>query len=288
MQFRTPVTVQRAPFSIEPCERMLFVGSCFADNIGRRFVDDKFRATVNPYGVMYNPASVLHTVERFLADARQNGGAAADVPETAVFTLGTNHVYILNETGEIVDNCRKRPQRLFTERELSVGECEDYLSQAVEALRSVNPSVRVVVTVSPIRYAKYGFHESQLSKATLLLAADSLVKKYGGACCDAACAGPTVVYFPAYEIVNDELRDYRFYREDMLHPSDQAVSYIWERFAEAFFSDRTRRFLEEWRPIKAALAHRPFNPDSAEYRDFMLRTRQKAADLQRKYPQLEL
>lgn len=267
---------------------MLFVGSCFADNIGRRFVDDKFRATVNPYGVMYNPASVLHTVNRFLADARQNGGAAADAPETAVFTLGTNHVYILNETGEIVDNCRKRPQRLFTERELSVGECEDFLSQAVEALRRVNPAVRIVVTVSPIRYAKYGFHGSQLSKATLLLAADRLVKRYGSAGGNAADACPAVVYFPAYEIVNDELRDYRFYREDMLHPSDQAVAYIWERFAEAFFSERTRRFLEEWGPIKAAFAHRPFNPDSAEYRDFMARTRQKADELKRKYPLLEL
>lgn len=267
MEFRTKVSVGRAPFSIRPCCRMLFVGSCFADSMGRRFADDRFRAVVNPFGVMYNPASVLHTVERY----------EGEPPEVAVLTLGTNHVYILKETGEIVDNCRKRPQRLFREELLTVDVCLGYLSRAVETLLSRNPDVRVVVTVSPIRYAKYGFHGSALSKAVLLLAADRLVAAY-----------PDVVeYFPAYEIVNDELRDYRFYAEDMLHPSQQAVAYIWERFAEAFFSEDTRRFLEEWRPIKEALAHRPFRPDSDEYKEFIAATMRKAELLARKYPDME-
>lgn len=267
MEFRTKVSVGRAPFSIRPCCRMLFVGSCFADSMGRRFADDRFRAVVNPFGVMYNPASVLHTVERY----------EGEPPEVAVLTLGTNHVYILKETGEIVDNCRKRPQRLFREEQLTVDGCLGYLSRAVETLLSRNPDVRVVVTVSPIRYAKYGFHGSALSKAVLLLAADRLVADY-----------PDVVeYFPAYEIVNDELRDYRFYAEDMLHPSQQAVAYIWERFAEAFFSEDTRRFLEEWRPIKEALAHRPFRPDSDEYKEFIAATMRKAELLARKYPDME-
>lgn len=267
MEFRTKVSVGRAPFSIRPCCRMLFVGSCFADSMGRRFADDRFRAVVNPFGVMYNPASVLHTVERY----------EGEPPEVAVLTLGTNHVYILKETGEIVDNCRKRPQRLFREELLTVDVCLDYLSRAVETLLSRNPDVRVVVTVSPIRYAKYGFHGSALSKAVLLLAADRLASMY-----------PDVVeYFPAYEIVNDELRDYRFYAEDMLHPSQQAVAYIWERFAEAFFSEDTWRFLEEWRPIKEALAHRPFRPDSDEYKEFLAATMRKAELLARKYPDME-
>lgn len=267
MEFRTKVSVGRAPFSIRPCCRMLFVGSCFADSMGRRFADDRFRAVVNPFGVMYNPASVLHTVERY----------EGEPPEVAVLTLGTNHVYILKETGEIVDNCRKRPQRLFREELLTVDVCLDYLSRAVDTLLSRNPDVRVVVTVSPIRYAKYGFHGSALSKAVLLLAADRLAADY-----------PDVVeYFPAYEIVNDELRDYRFYAEDMLHPSQQAVAYIWERFAEAFFSEDTWRFLEEWRPIKEALAHRPFRPDSGEYKEFLAATMRKAELLARKYPDME-
>lgn len=268
MEFRTPVNITLAPFAIEPRERMLFVGSCFADNIGRRFVEDKFRATVNPYGVMYNPASIMHTVKRWTGEL----GTTDEAPQTAVFTLGTNHVYVLNETGEIVDNCRKRPQRLFTERELSVDECADYLREAIATLQKINPSVRIIITVSPIRYAKYGFHGSQLSKATLLLAADKLTKEMDN-----------VVYFPAYEIVNDELRDYRFYREDMLHPTDQAVEYIWQRFGETFFSKRTVKFLDEWRPIKAALAHRPFNPEAEEYKKFLEKAKEGERELMERY-----
>lgn len=274
MQFSTPVNIPLAGFSIEPCERMLFVGSCFADNIGQRFVADKFRAVVNPDGVMYNPASILHTVDRYVDRLEAED---AEAPSTAVFTLGTNHVYILNETGEIVDNCRKRPQRLFTERELTVDECAEYLCRAIGRLRSVNPDMRVVLTVSPIRYAKYGFHGSQLSKAVLLLAADKVVR-----------GQDMVEYFPAYEIVNDELRDYRFYREDMLHPSDQAVEYIWQRFGDTYFSEHTRSFLEEWRPVKAALGHRPFNADSEEHKEFLRKTMAKADALKAKYKGFEM
>lgn len=273
MEFRTPVNITLAPFAIEPRERMLFVGSCFADNIGRRFVDDKFRATVNPYGVMYNPASIMHTVKRWTGEL----GATDEAPQTAVFTLGTNHVYILNETGEIVDNCRKRPQRLFTERELSVDECADYLREAIATLQKINPSVRIIITVSPIRYAKYGFHGSQLSKATLLLAADKLTKEMDN-----------VVYFPAYEIVNDELRDYRFYREDMLHPTDQTVEYIWQRLQETYLSNAAKDFIESWRPLKEAIRHRPFNPEGAEYIAFANKTKENIAKLRLQYPLLPL
>ena len=283
MFFRTEVLIPNPSFSIRPLQRMLFVGSCFADNIGRRFEEGKFRAVVNPYGVMYNPVSILHTVGRYvdenrdsLAAARPEGESGMEVPLVAVFTLGTNHVYRLKETGEIVDNCQKRPQRLFQEEELTIDLCRDALAEAVDKLRGIVPGVQVIITVSPIRYAKYGFHGSQLSKATLLLAADRLCREYG--CCS---------YFPAYEIVNDELRDYRFYKEDMLHPSDQAVAYIWERFSAAYFSKETNAFLEKWRPIKAALNHRPFNPDSEEHQIFMQRTQEKIEELKRQYPELE-
>lgn len=274
MEFRTPVTIDKSPFAIAPCERMLFVGSCFADNIGSRFVDDKFRATVNPYGVMYNPASILHTVERYLA------AATAEVARTAVFTLGTNRVYILNETGEIVDNCQKRPQRLFDERELSVDECADYLQQAVDLLKKASvksgqsgEDLKVVITVSPIRYAKYGFHGSRLSKATLLLAADRLVRQNPG----------IVSYFPAYELMNDELRDYRFYEEDMLHPSSQAVEFIWQRFRAAYFGRAAEQFLEDWRPIREAHGHKPFHPDSEAHQRFLAKTEEMERRFNEKY-----
>ena len=262
MEFRTIVDIEKPGFEIDPCEEMLFVGSCFADNIGARFKEEKFRAVVNPFGVMYNPASILHTIERLDGKFK-----------TAFLTLGTNHIYRLNETGEIVDNCQKRPQSLFTEEELTVDECADYLQKAIDILRQHNPEIHVVLTVSPIRYRKYGYHGSQLSKATLLLA----TRQVAGAS-----------YFPAYEIVNDELRDYRFYAEDMLHPSPQTVDYIWERLSEVYFSEETKAFLKEWQPLKAALNHKPFNPDSEEYRTFIDKTMLKIAELQKKYPNFAL
>ena len=261
MDFRTVVEVPSPGFQIDACESLLFVGSCFADAI---------RAVVNPYGVMYNPASVLHTVQRLVADA-----ADLRSVKVAFLTLGTNHVYRLKETGEIVDNCQKRPQALFQEEELSVDACADYLQQTVDLLRAQNPDMHIVLTVSPIRYRKYGYHGSQLSKATLLLATKKV---------DAD-------YFPAYEIVNDELRDYRFYSDDMLHPfysddmlhpSDQAVAYIWERLSAVYLSEDAKLFLKEWGPLKAVLNHKPFHPESEEYQALIDKTMLKVAALQKK------
>ena len=283
MVFRTVVNIPDPGFRIEPCEEMLFVGSCFADSIGQRFVEERFRATVNPYGTMYNPASVLHTVERWLPLRLEGGGGR--LPRIVFLTLGTNHVYRLKETGEIVDNCQKRPASLFQEEQLTVDECADYLLRIVDVLRSHRPDVQVVFTVSPIRYRKYGYHESQLSKATLLLATEQVCSRlYGLSQTDRVCPCQPVAYFPAYEIVLDELRDYRFYKDDMLHPSPQAVEYIWQQLVEHYFSSAAKEFLREWAPLKAALGHRPFDPDSESYHDFMDKTMLKVAELQKKYP----
>ena len=281
MEFRTIVDVPKPDFEIGVGEEILFVGSCFADSIGKRFQEEKFHATVNPFGVMYNPASILHTIEK-LSTVRSamllgsSKNCQLSTLKTAFLTLGTNHVYRLKETGEIVDNCQKRPASLFTEEELTVDECADYLQQAIKILRDKNPEVRVVLTVSPIRYRKYGYHGSQLSKATLLLAIDKMV--------NGQCSMVNVCYFPAYEIVNDELRDYRFYAEDMLHPSAQAVEYIWQRLSEVYLSDEAKAFLTEWAPLKAALNHRPFDAESEDYKAFMHKTMLKVDELQKKYP----
>lgn len=274
MQWNTPVIIDKPDFLIQPCEEILFVGSCFADNMARRMTEDKFRVTVNPFGTMYNPASVLHTIERLQT-----------VPRVAFITLGTNHVYILKETGEIVDNCQKRPARLFDERELSVDECADYLRRCVDVLRQRRPDVHVVFTVSPIRYAKYGFHGSQLSKATLLLAIQIILSSDTPQISN--LKPQSFGYFPAYEIVLDELRDYRFYAPDMIHPSEQALDYIYQRLADSFFSDDTKQFLSEWQPVKEALNHRPFHPESVEYQTFMKKTHERLEALKEKYPGLE-
>ena len=160
-----------------------------------------------------------------------------------------------------------------------------YLQKAIDLLKqrglkdetsedeAFDTGLKVIITVSPIRYAKYGYHGSQLSKATLQLAADRLVK-----------ANPDVLsYFPAYEIMNDELRDYRFYKEDMLHPSDQAVEYIWEKFRETYFGKAAEQFLEDWRPIREALGHKPFNPDSEEHLKFIAKTEERKKWFEKKY-----
>lgn len=275
MEFRTKVDIEEPSWRVDIADRLLFVGSCFADNIGKRFAEEQFAATINPYGVMYNPVSVLHTVERMAEK-----GESYDV---AFLTFGTNHIYILKETGEVVDNCQKRPQRLFDEQQLSVEECAGYMQQTIEVLRRMNPAVRVVLTVSPIRYAKYGYHGSQLSKATLLLATEEVcgrAAKYEET--NAAKYGGTY-YFPSYEVVVDELRDYRFYNEDMLHPSQQAVEYLWERIGESLLTERTLQYLEEYRPIKQALNHRPFNAESEEYKAFRQQTIEKLQHLNNKY-----
>ena len=275
MEFRTIVDIPKPNFQIEPLEEMLFVGSCFADSIGQRFVEEQFRATVNPYGVMYNPASVLHTVERWLP--LQLEGDGGRLPRITFITLGTNHVYRLKETGEIVDNCQKRPATLFQEEQLTVDECADYLRRTVNLLCSHRPDAQVVFTVSPIRYRKYGYHESQLSKATLLLAVNKVIAHHHP---------PSTIhqtYFPAYEIMMDELRDYRFYREDMLHPTPQAVEYIWQQLVDHYFSPRAQQFLQEWAPLKAALNHRPFNPDSDAYHQFLADTNAKVDALLTRY-----
>ena len=283
------------------------MGSCFATEIGRRFQEEKFRAVINPYGVMYNPASILHTIQRLSegvpSDLQSDGNEYKDLQSaiTVFLTLGTNHVYRLKETGEIVDNCEKRPQSLFTEEELSVEACADYLQQAITLLREKNPEVRIVLTVSPIRYRKYGYHASQLSKATLLLAADIVcngqtrtdtdsINRMGGQTCQKSPNSPfqSVAYFPAYEIVNDELRDYRFYKPDMLHPSDQTVEYIWQRLSETYLSDEAKAFIQEWAPLKAALNHKPFDAESEEYKAFMHKTMLKVEALKKKYPTFAL
>jgi len=281
MDFRTIVDIPTLGFQIEPCDEILFVGSCFADSIGQRFREEGFPVTVNPYGTMYNPASVLHTAERY-----------EGTPRVVFITLGTNHVYRLKETGEIVDNCQKRPQSLFQEEELSIEACCNLLSQAIGRFRQRNPEVHVVLTVSPIRYRKYGYHESQLSKATLLLAVDKLASRVSRPNEPNHSSHPghphIATYFPSYEILMDELRDYRFYAPDMLHPSQQAVEYIWERLVDACFSPAAKEYLNEWRPLKQALSHRPFDPDAEAYHIFLQQTQRRLQAFQQKYPAFKM
>lgn len=211
-----------------------------------------------------------------LENVRREEAARFRSLKVLFLTLGTNRYYRLNENGRVVANCHKQPGARFTEEQLDVEGAKEVLGEALGALWQVNPSLQIVFTVSPYRYAKYGFHGSRLGKAVLLLAVDGICRAHEGRC----------FYFPAYEIVLDELRDYRFYAADMLHPSEVAVGYIWERFSEVCFPVETRSFMAEWEAVAKALSHRPLHPESAAYRDFLRQTMLKMERLTEKYPKL--
>ena len=314
MDFRTTVEFEMSGLSVRPEDRISLLGSCFAVHVGSRMAGAGLDVHVNPFGVLYNPASISEMCRAmamgmdfaddcffsdgnlwhsWLNDSMFSAGSREEcrarlreacriegerlrVLDYLFLTLGTNRYYVLNATGRTVGNCHKQPARCFTECQMGVDEVVEEMGRTLEQLWQVNPGLKVIFTVSPYRYAKYGFHGSQLGKAVLLLAVDGLCRRFEGRC----------LYFPAYEIVLDELRDYRFYAEDMLHPSEVAVNYVWERFSQSCLSPQALALMTEWQGLAKALSHRPRRPDSTEYRDFLRQTVLKMERLMEKYPNL--
>lgn len=192
-----------------------------------------------------------------------------------IFTWGTARVYEWKETGEIVGNCHKLPDRLFTRRLLGVEEVVSVFGSLLKKIHLINPDAQFLFTVSPIRHAKDGMHGNQLNKAVLLLAIEKLCREI-----------PSCHYFPSYEIMLDELRDYRFYADDMLHPTLLAVNYIWECFCSSFFTADTLRIMKDWQEIRKALEHRPFDAKS-DY-TFLSQIMLKIERLKEKFPYLDV
>ena len=284
IKLQTPVEIQESSIKIGFGDGILLLGSCFSDNIGNIMKDMGFNVMVNPFGTLYNPVSVCNSIRRldsavpfsedeciqmgagselfcsfshhtaaarstkeeFINDANASLSEASEFfkkASTVIITLGTAWTFRVNVTGEIVSNCLKRDAKEFTRECLSMKMCEVLLNSLVEKY----PSKRFIFTVSPIRHMKDGAHGNQLSKSTLLLSEDSVIRKHPDQCC----------YFPAYEIMMDELRSYRFYAEDMVHPSAQAVNYIWERFCEFALAKDDFPQLERNRKSFLQSRHRP-------------------------------
>lgn len=308
--FRTKVEVPKWENPISVTDRVVFLGSCFAQYMGERFQSFGLPAVCNPLGVLYNPESIrlqvhaaLHTGETEIPVFRAGGdwrswwagtlisgkderecrtvmegalqmlGLSLASADWLFLTLGTSVCYRLQANGEVVANCHKEPHNRFREDWLSLQACTDALSALTEDLLLENPNLRIVLTVSPFRYAKYGFHGNQVAKSTLMLAVDEMLKRYPR----------QVSYFPAYEIVLDELRDYRFYAEDMLHPSAVAVDYIWQRLVQSAMSSAMQDYLQEYAPVRSGLAHKPGNPGSAAYQRFLAGLEEKAKQIRVKY-----
>jgi len=310
MLFHTKINIKPLDQTIRYTDGLLFLGSCFADEVGGICRGLGFNAQVNPFGVLYNPASITQAVER-LADGKpfsyeeviqvgegfyctfSHNTAFWNASETVlleqvnrsleathehflkskwvIISLGTSWVFRNKENGLVVANCHKLPARQFDREFLSVGQSADYLKEMLQA----HPDKQFIFTVSPLRHLKDGLHENQLSKAALLLAVNQVCKQFGNA-----------HYFPAYEILLDELRDYRFYKEDMVHPTEQAVHYIWERFADFAINPKEKPAMQAAAELRQMLHHRPMFPESEAFRKFEAQREKRITDLRREYPKV--
>ena len=285
MKFRTEVTPAAASFSLSPERPVLLLGSCFVENIGRMMRSSLWDADLNPCGIQYNPFSIARVIrtalsgrcpdtEYFLHDGlwrnwllptsftaltRQEAEALADEAFAAlrnallrasavVVTFGTAFLYGLADSGRVVGNCHKVPQDRFRTRIASVDEIEALWTDLMADLRRLNPDVKFIFTVSPVRHLRPSVRNNTLSKATLHLAVERLT------------ALPDTEYFPAYELLTDDLRDYRFYADDMVHPSQQAVEYIWDKFCATYLTEPSRQLLEQGARLRKRLDHRRLAP----------------------------
>ena len=315
MNLYTPIDIPRHLPRISQADTLLLLGSCFATEMGKRLTDAKFRCDVNPYGVLYNPLSISTALREVIQgrtyraedlffhqecwhSPMHHGDFSASTAEetlrrintrieaaheaifrldTLLLTFGTAFVYESRCTGRVVGNCHKLPEKEFHRRMLSVDEIVSDYTSLLTALLAHRPALKVVLTVSPIRHVRDGLHANQLSKATLLLAIDRLQTAFP----------EQLFYFPAYEIVLDELRDYRFYAEDLVHPSPMAVEYVWEQFRKACFTPQAAEIADRCEEIKKALEHKPLRPGSEAHKSFLEQITLKIERLSDKFPYLD-
>lgn len=312
MQFRTPIPISESIFSIDYNSKIMSVGSCFAVNMAEKFNEFKFQNNCNPFGIIFNPVSIEKLVERIVNKRAfterdiffhndlwhcfevhselSNPGKEAflnllnglidsanqQITEAThfLFTYGTAWVYRNIESHEIVANCHKVPQKQFAKELVSIKRIQTSIQNTIRLIQSINPAAKFIFTISPVRHIKDGFIENTLSKAHLISAIHSAHNSQR----------ITYNYFPSYEIMMDELRDYRFYAEDMLHPSQVAIDYIWQRFKETSISKKAFTIMDEVEGIQKGLSHRSFNPQSESHQKFMAKLQIRITKLHSEYP----
>ena len=314
MQFSTKIPIQKCNFPIDYDSKILLLGSCFAENIGRKFEYFKFQSTTNPFGIIFNAVSLEKLIRRavenrtftendifyhnelwhcyevhselshpYKEEFLNNLNLILETTKNqinslshCIITLGTSWVYTNIESNEIVANCHKVPQKQFVKELLSIAQIEASLQNIISEIHAVNPKCNFVFTVSPVRHIKDGFVENTLSKAHLISALNASNFQL-----------PTSSYFPSYEIMMDELRDYRFYGEDMLHPNQTAIDYIWIKFFENYVDEKEFGLMNQVCEIQRALKHRPFNPKSESHKKFLENLNQKINTLVNKHPNFQ-
>jgi hypothetical protein len=298
--FRTELILPPSCHKIGINDHIFSIGSCFAQVIGYKFHINKFNVYVNPFGVIYNPASIfrlLHNaincsipaknaylvnqgiyynymfhsdfsatnLEDLKAQVMQSILSAGEYLKKVKWlfiTLGTAYCYEKKDDGQLVTNCHKMPSTSFNKRMLTVDEIERRFDQLHYALQASNPNIRYIFTVSPVRHIKNTLERDSVSKSTLRLACEQIKNKYPG-CVD---------YFPGYEIMMDDLRDYRYYEADMIHPNETAQEYVWQKFADTCFTEETLVFIKKWQKLQKALQHKPFHAKSAAHQKFLQQT----------------
>lgn len=313
MKLQTPVPVERQEPALNYHSEVVLLGSCFVEHIGEKLEYFNFPSLANPFGVIFNPYSIANLIDRavnrrffteedsFFSNGRwhcfevHSQGSHAnrevfvnglnrglqslrDKLEKAthlVVTLGTAWVYRHRELGRIVANCHKQPQKIFEKELLGVKEIILQFERIDHLVKSINPACTVIVTVSPVRHIKDGLVENQRSKAHLITAVHYSLE-----------STLDWRYFPSYEILMDELRDYRFYANDMLHPSSLAVEVVWKRFAEAWLEDSTAPVMKRVDRIRKALRHKPFDPEGDAHRELLKKTGEEIDVLKREYPHM--
>lgn len=313
MQFTTPIPIQKSNHQIDYNSKIVSLGSCFAVNIGEKFEHYKFQNSINSFGILFHPLALEKIISKailkdefseediffhnerwhsfdvhsdlsvsdqnlFLKKLNANlESFRKDLVESShiIITLGTAWVYQNLKSEEVVANCHKVPQNQFKKELLSVENIKSSLEKIIDKISSVNKKAKIIFTISPVRHIKDGFVENQWSKANLISA---LHKTLQSDYCNQNTA-----YFPSYEIMMDELRDYRFYAEDMIHPNQTAVDYIWQRFSETWISDVAILVLQEIESIQKGLNHRPFNAKSEQHLIFLEKLQQRITLLQRQF-----
>lgn len=290
--------------------KVILLGSCFSDNIGKKLRYHKFQSVLNPFGILFHPKAIESVIknaitkkeyteedvfffnERWQSFTTHSKLSASSKEEALnqlnqgsalintalkssthiIITLGTSWVYRFLASGKIVANCHKVPQHKFKKELLPITEINKSLSSIISLVRKVNPNINFIFTISPVRHLRDGFIENQQSKSHLISALHQIIKNQ-----------KNIFYFPSYEIMMDELRDYRFYKEDMIHPNQIAINYIWEKFYENWLSDEAIDLKKQVIKIQRGLEHKPFNTDSNEYREFLSSLQKKIKALKKKY-----
>ena len=308
MQFRTKISILKSNNPIDYNAKIVSLGSCFAVNMAEKFDYFKFENSCNPFGILFHPLAIEKLID-FAVSGKQFSeedvffhnerwhcfDAHSDLSNSSkdelianlntittslklqlqaashiIITYGTSWVYRHLETNAIVANCHKVPQAAFSKEILSVETIKKSMQNTLDLIQKINPNANFIFTVSPVRHLKDGFVENQLSKAHLITAIHQILE--------------SAIYFPSYEIMMDELRDYRFYAEDMIHPNQVAIDYIWQRFSETSISEESHSIMKEVETIQKGLQHRPFNPNSESHQQFLSKLHDKMLKLQKQFP----